>query len=72
MTDQFIKNAIESHHWDYPIQAIPKDVEYVNNKDVIMIKNKNVPNIQTNKVIRFTNHASLESVLSFFEDLPFS
>ncbi|PFR20550.1 GNAT family N-acetyltransferase [Bacillus cereus] len=72
MNNQGIKKAIESHHWDYPIKMIPKDLEYVNNEDIIMIKNRNVPNIQANKIVHFSKYASLDSVLSFFQDVPFS
>lgn len=67
-----IREAIEAHHWDYPTALIPKDVEFINTDDIIMIKNKSVTNILANKVIHFTDLKKLNNVFDFFGDLPFS
>ncbi|PEZ02240.1 GNAT family N-acetyltransferase [Bacillus sp. AFS018417] len=72
MDIETIQNAIEAHHWDYPAQLIPNEVEFIHTTDLIMIKNKNIPSIQTNKVVRFASQQPLETALRFFQNIPFS
>lgn len=39
--------------------------------DLIMIKNKSIPSIQANKVVRFASQQPLETALDFFRNIPF-
>lgn len=72
MDIETIQNAIEAHHWDYPAKLIPNEVEFIHTTDLIMIKNKSIPSIQANKVVRFTSQQPLETALDFFQHIPFS
>ncbi|MBO9128543.1 GNAT family N-acetyltransferase [Bacillus sp. 165] len=71
-----IIEAIESHHWDYPPELIPSDVEFVNTKELIMIKNQNLNSIHANKVVRFNFQNDLDEPLQkvhqFYGELSFS
>ncbi|MEI4828579.1 GNAT family N-acetyltransferase [Bacillus sp. FJAT-53711] len=72
MDIQAIQHAIEAHHWDYPGKLIPNEVEFIHTTDLIMIKNKSIPSIQANKVVRFASQQPLETALHFFQNIPFS
>ncbi|PFI15318.1 GNAT family N-acetyltransferase [Bacillus cereus] len=71
-----ITEAIESHHWDYPSELISNDIEFVNTKELIMIKNEKLNSINANKVVRFNFHNDfeerLEKVNAFYDKLSFS
>ncbi|WP_259415677.1 hypothetical protein [Bacillus toyonensis] len=71
-----ITEAIESHHRDYPSELISSDIEFVNTKKLIMIKNRKLNNINANKVVRFNFHNDfeehLQKVNQFYDKLLFA
>ncbi|KAA0761073.1 GNAT family N-acetyltransferase [Bacillus sp. SH5-2] len=71
-----ITEAIESHHWDYSAELISSDIEFINTKELVMIKNPKINSIHANKVVRFKFQNNLEEALKriyqFYGELSFS
>ena len=71
-----ILEAIESQHWDYPLELISSDIEFINTKELVMIKNQKLNSINANKVVRFKFQNDFEEQLQkvdqFYDELSFS
>ncbi|MEH6935954.1 hypothetical protein [Bacillus sp. JJ783] len=71
-----ITEAIESHHWDYPMEIISSDINFINTKELVMIKNPKINSIHANKVVRFKFQNDLEEAMQrvhqFYDELSFS
>jgi GNAT superfamily N-acetyltransferase len=75
-TKEKIRSAIEAIHWDHELELIPKDIEFINNDEMIVIKNPNSNSVYANKVVMFdvTENVDkrIEDIFSFYHNLPFS
>jgi GNAT superfamily N-acetyltransferase len=73
MDEEQIIRAIEAIQWDYEEALVPESIHYIQNDDLVMIKNKKSTSVYANKVVRYhrTIH-EVKDVIAYFEGSPLS
>ncbi|MYL61792.1 hypothetical protein GLW07_00345 [Bacillus hwajinpoensis] len=73
MDEEKIIRAIEAIQWDYEEALVPESIHYIQNDDLVMIKNKKSTSVYANKVVRYhrTIH-EVKDVIAYFEGSPLS
>ncbi|WP_226655632.1 GNAT family N-acetyltransferase [Pseudalkalibacillus hwajinpoensis] len=73
MNKEQIIRAIEAIQWDYEEAFVPESIHYIQNDDLVMIKNENSTSVYANKVVRFYRSvADVKEVIAYFKGSPFS
>ena len=73
MTEEQMIRAIEAIQWDYEEALVPESIHYIQNDDLVMIKNEKSTSVYANKVVRYHRTlAEVPEVLAYFNGSPFS